>query len=102
MSNIEDRLTLLGALSTRELKAESQRVKSTPPPAVSVNLLERALAYEAQAKVHGGLAPATRRQLERLARQLEKTGSLSSTRETSLRPGTRLARDWQGRTYHIS
>jgi hypothetical protein len=68
---------------------------------MSVTLLERGIAYELQARRHGGLSHATRRQLERLGRELERSGSLSSARETSLKPGTRLCRDWHGRTHHI-
>jgi hypothetical protein len=32
---------------------------------------------------------------------MTKTGNASTYGETSLRPGTRLSRDWHGRTYHV-
>jgi hypothetical protein len=102
MAILEEQLAQVAAMSSAELRREWQRVMlSPPPPSISIALLERGIAYELQARVHGGLSKSTRRQLERLRRELERTGSLSSSRETMLKPGTRLSRDWHGRTHHI-
>jgi len=39
--------------------------------------------------------------LARLVRQLERTGEVSTEREVGLKTGTRLVRDWRGRTHHV-
>ena len=88
-------------MSSAQLREEWQRVMRTAPPAFSPDLMERAIAYELQARRHGGLAPAVQRALDRVGRQLARTGKVSPSRETRLKPGTRLSRDWHGRTHHV-
>jgi hypothetical protein len=100
MIPLEDQLAALSAMSSAELREEWQRVIGTPAPAIPITLIERAIAYELQAKRHGGLRPALRRTIERMAKEMEKRGSVRSF-EPSLLPGTRLSRDWHGRTYHV-
>lgn len=77
---LEDELAALAAMLSAQLRAEWQRVMRTPPPAISPDLLERAIAYELQEKRHGGLAPAARRQIARLSREMTRTGNVSSAR----------------------
>jgi hypothetical protein len=101
MASLEDELTSLAAMSATQLRAEYQRVMRKPPPAIPITMIERAIAYELQAKRFGGLPASTRRQIERMSRELERTGSIGRSAEPSLRAGTRLTRDWHGRTYHV-
>ena len=98
---LEDQLTALATLSSAQLRDEWERVMRSPAPAISSTLLERGIAYELQAKRHGGLPPATRRAIERMTRELAQTGNVKTFGDTALRPGTRLSRDWHGRTYHV-
>lgn len=97
---LEDELAALAAMSAAELRMEWQRVMGTPAPAIPIALIERAIAYELQLKRYGGLRPATRRKIERMAAEMSRTGSVGSY-QPALRPGTRLTRDWHGRTYHV-
>ena len=101
MHNVQDRVASLATLTTAQLKAEWRRLMCSDPPAVSIDLLERALAYELQAKAAGGLPAQRKRELDRLGKHLSRTGSLVSSRESSVKPGTHLARDWHGRTHHV-
>lgn len=101
MDNLQNKVLYLSTLSTMQLKVEWRRLMGSDPPDVSADILERALAYELQAKTAGGLSAARKRELDRLARQLERTGSLTALREMSLKPGTHIARDWHGRTHHV-
>lgn len=101
MLNVEDHVASLSGLSALQLKMEWQRVMRSPPPDISVDLLERALAFALQSRAHGGLPPRRRREIARLAKQLSKVGHLGSSGDVSLQPGTRLARDWHGRTHNI-
>jgi hypothetical protein len=101
MNSLDLELAALAAMSSAQLREEWQRVMRTAPPAFSPDLLERAIAYELQARRHGGLSPAAQRALDRVGRQLARTGKVSQPRETRLKPGTRLSRDWHGRTHHV-
>ncbi len=100
MASLEDELAALATLSSAQLRTEWQRVMRSPPPSISPDLMERAIAYDLQVRRHGGLSTATRRDIERVARQLDRSGSVG-TRDTVLKPGTRLSRDWHGRTHHV-
>ena len=97
---LEDELAALAAMSAAELRAEWQRVMGTPAPAIPITLVERAIAYQLQVKRYGGLRPATQSKIERMAAEMSRTGSVGSYQPT-LRAGTRLTRDWHGRTYHV-
>lgn len=59
------------------------------------------LAYRVQAQQFGGLSEATRRRLRRLAGGGTAAGdALPPPRQ--LKPGTRLLREWQGRTHVVT
>jgi hypothetical protein len=57
-------------------------------------MLRRALAWELQAKVHGGLSRNTRQKLDQLA------AAKTVTRDA--RPGTRLVREWNGKLHVVT
>lgn len=74
-----------------------------PPRCVSRRLLEYAVAYDLQSRADGGLKPAAQRKLRQLARS-GKEATLPTPRPTkakALAPGSRLVRDWGGRTYAV-
>src|SRR6266446_2575084 len=47
----------------------------------------------------GGLRPEPQRQLRQIAQELKQTGAATIRPRPHLKPGTRLMREWQGRTY---
>jgi hypothetical protein len=49
----------------------------------------------------GGLRPARQRQLRQIAQQFKQTGAAHTPPHSELKPGTRLMREWQGRTYDV-
>ena len=49
----------------------------------------------------GGLRPARLRQLRQIAQQFKQTGAANTPPRPELKPGTRLVREWQGRTYEV-
>jgi hypothetical protein len=49
----------------------------------------------------GSLRPEPRRQLLRIAQQFKQTGEATIRARPELKPGTRLMREWQGRTYDV-
>lgn len=70
---------------------------SPSPPYLSVDFMERALAYEAQCKCRGGLPAKTQKALQRIVAG-EPVVQASRGR---LRPGAQLVREWNGRTYQV-
>jgi hypothetical protein len=93
----------LAAMDSVRLRMEWQRVYGTPPnKGLGPSLMRRGIAYRLQEQVHGGLAPATLRTLVRLAEQLTRSGDLDVERQLSLKTGTRLVREWHGRTCHVT
>ncbi len=76
--------------------------RTAAPPGFRRDLLIRAIAYKLQEKVHGGLAPATRRKLLKIAKDAEAgDGFTTADAPRSLRPGTRLIRDWKGTVHTV-
>ena len=75
--------------------------KSDPSPHLSRELLVRAVAYRMQEVALGGLRPGRLRQLRQFAQQFKQTGQATIRARPELKPGTRLMREWQGRTYDV-
>jgi hypothetical protein len=75
--------------------------KTQAPPNLSRELLVRAVAHRMQELALGGLRPEPRRQLLRIAQQFKETGEARIRARPELKPGTRLMREWQGRTYDV-
>ena len=71
----------------------------TPPKGISRRLLERAAAYEMQVKVYGGLKSRVRRQLHSCVADNQQ--KRSTTFSPTLSPGTRLIREWNGRSHTV-
>ena len=96
-----ERLASIEAMKPRDLRTEWEGVHRVPaPPGFGPDLLARALAYRAQEKAHGGIAPGVAREIRRGVAELAATSMLPD-RAPPLRPGTRLTREWHGRTHHV-
>lgn len=65
------------------------------------DLLVRSIIWKIQVGQHGALAPSAVRQLDRLNGQMARSGDLDLERETHLKVGTKLVREWRGRTIHV-
>src|SRR6266478_2936621 len=95
-------LSRLPKLDIRELREEWHRLyKADASPHLSRELLIRAVAYRMQEVVLGGLRAEPQRQLRQIAQQLKQTGEAGIRLRPQLKPGTRLMREWQGRTYEV-
>ena len=79
------------------LRAWQKLYRTTPPAKMSRKLLMHALAYRLQEQALGGLRQSTRRLLAVTARDGGEIKPATST----LSPGTRLVREWQGNTYEV-
>jgi hypothetical protein len=75
--------------------------KAEVSPHLSRELLLRAVAYRMQKVALGGLRPQRQRQLRQFAQQLNKSQQGRIGPRPELKPGTRLVREWRGRTYEV-
>src|SRR5205085_1686564 len=75
--------------------------KAEASPHLSRELLVRAVAYRMQEVALRGLRPVRQRQLRQIAQQFKETGEATIHARPELKPGTRLVREWQGRTYEV-
>jgi len=64
-------------------------------------LMIHALAYRMQERVHGGLAPVTKRKLHSLVAGIEAKGIEAFDPGIVLKPGARLVREWAGKTHTV-
>jgi hypothetical protein len=71
------------------------------PKNISTLLLRRAVAYRLQEKVRGGLKPATRQYLRQVGKR-DKPVALVKAPEPDLTAGSRLIREWNGKTYEVT
>jgi hypothetical protein len=95
-------LSRLTGLNLGELRQEWRALyKADASPHLSRELLLRAVAHRMQELALGGLRPQSQRQLLRIAREFNETGAANTQPRAELRPGTRLVREWQGRTYDV-
>ena len=88
----------------RALAARWEKTYGCPPPkGISRRLLEYEAAYELQAKALGGLKPATKRKLSqaRNSPAISRSTSVQSDQRKTLPAGSRLIREWHGRTYTV-
>jgi hypothetical protein len=61
----------------------------------------RILAHRIQEQAFGGIASAYRRRLQRLAGAIEMGSKQALASRQSIKPGTRLVRQWQSRTHIV-
>ena len=76
--------------------------ESDAPRRFSRDLLLRAVAYRMQERVLGGLKPATRRLLERVARDAQARSPIRVAPRRKLTPGAILIREWKGTKHQVT
>lgn len=101
MSSIEEQIEALEGMSPSELRSRWRETFRSPAPAVSSGILARAIAYRIQERAHGGLPRSAQKEIERLSRRLQRTGSVTDVHEVTLKTGTRLIRSWNGTTFNV-
>ena len=100
--DVAQALARLSELTIFELRGEWRRLHRTPPPMrLSRDLLVRGITYKLQERAYGGLSTAAARKLERAATGPPSRGAAKPTQPISLKPGTRLVREWRGVTQMV-
>jgi hypothetical protein len=91
MARIDEELAALIALPNAALGEEWRRIYGTEPPRLSSSLLRHGIAYRLQERAYGKM-PA------RVARALASSGRSAP----EVAAGTRLVREWNGRTIDVT
>src|ERR1700724_2411742 len=95
-------LVRLSEVTIFELRGEWRRLHRMPPPMrLSRDLLVRGITDKLQERAYGGLSTATARKLEQAAAGSPTRGAVKPAPPISLKPGTRLVREWGGDTYMV-
>src|SRR6266576_2474284 len=102
MSTLDSDIAALPTLSAHDLRVAWRGLRCGDPTAGSSrDLMLREIAYKMQERAHGGLAPAIKRRLRALAEEIEANGAGALAPAPLLKPGTRLLREWGGKTHTV-
>ena len=103
---LADEIAKLPTLTREQLRAKWRTALKQPaPPHLRKQLLVPMLAYKLQEQAYGGLKPHVKRRLRELAvRFVADPGQDVAKLATPARikPGTRLIRQWQGESHHVT
>ena len=101
-SPLAERLAVLPTLGLEDLRREWRRLSRAEPPRLSRDIMIRAIAYRMQEIAQGGLSKVTQRRLMTLANQLETDGRIAPLPGPRIKSGSRLIREWHGRTHTVT
>jgi hypothetical protein len=95
---ITARMSEFGELDRSGLRvAWTKTFKKSPPHFLSMMFMRKALIREAQCRIYGGM-PAN---LKRALKSAAEGKPPRATATCSVRPGTQLIREWNGRRYQV-
>lgn len=100
MTSVEKQLAALATMRPAQLRALWRDVWRRPAPDIGPSLLRHGIAWKLQARVHGDVPSYVRREIDAVLTRLRRGEPVAAPRP-SLRPGARLIREWQGRTYAV-
>jgi hypothetical protein len=99
---LADQIVALTNAARADLKKRWRTLYGTEPPLrISRDLLIHALAYRIQEQALGGLKPATRRLLAKIAADASAHRPIRVTPTPALTPGTVLLREWHGTQHQV-
>ena len=100
--DIRHRLESLQHLDKAALRSHWLELFKRPAPPIRRDLLIRILAYRIQEQAYGGFSARTRSRLRRLARVFAKDPNAVIPSAPTIKPGTRLVRQWQSQTHTVT
>ena len=100
MTELDRKLAELPSMSPAQLRALWRECWRRPAPEIGPDLLRRGIASKLQSRVHGDLPNAVGKSMDLFAERLRRGEELTS-RSVSLKAGSRLVREWRGKTHHV-
>lgn len=101
MMDLTAQLNELSALPPAKLRAKWRELFRKTAPDLTPDLLRRSIAWRLQERRHGGLTPAVKKQIMQAQKRLAARGGAGVTGQIALKPGTRLVREWNDKSYHV-
>lgn len=103
MSNeISAKVRELPHLRTPQLKDLWLELFAKPPhPKLRRDMMIPILAYQIQENAYGGLKTSTRKRLQKLAEELDRSPNAELNSAPQIKSGTKLIRHWQGRRHEV-
>jgi hypothetical protein len=101
-ASLSERLATLSELSLPELRSEWRRLYRSQAPRLSRKLMVRALGHRIQERACGRLTPAISRRLQEYGQKNAEAPDGRDLTTTIPKPGTRLVREWNSRTYTVT
>lgn len=99
--DIAAELLRLKALTNFELRGEWRRLyHMQPPKSLSRDLLVRGITYKVQERAFGGLSKSLFRKISGATPEAPSGAGRIAPR-TTVKPGTRLVREWNGQTHTV-
>jgi hypothetical protein len=100
---LEAEIGRLPDLSLLELRNRWKTLFGHPAPkSLRRNFLARAVAYQMQVEVYGGLSVATKRRLREIANAVRNGDANAVLGSSRIKTGTQMIRQWQGATHTVT
>ncbi len=100
MTELDGKLAELPSMSPAQLRALWRECWRRVAPEVGPDLLRRGIAWKLQSRMHGDLPSGVGRSMDLSAARLRHGEELTG-KSASLRAGSRLVREWRGKTHHV-
>lgn len=101
MISFERKLADLDGMTPAQLRSEWRDCWRKPAPEIGPDLLRRGIAWKRQSRIHGDLPPHARREIQKVLSRLSAGKPAVDDERISLRPGTRLVREWRGTMHQV-
>jgi hypothetical protein len=101
VSSLERKIADLHGMTPAQLRAEWRDCWRKPAPEIGPDLLRRGIAWRRQSRIQGDLPPHARREIEAVLGRLRAGKTAVADERISLRPGTRLVREWGGTMHQV-
>jgi hypothetical protein len=95
------KLEELKVMKSAQLRAEWRLCWRKAAPEIGPDLLRRGIAWKRQSRVHGDLPCRVRREVDAVIARLKAGKVATSDDRISLKPGTRLVREWRGTMHQV-
>src|SRR6267142_971353 len=100
---LETEIGRLPALSLPELRNRWKALFGHPAPkSLRRNFLARAVAYQMQVEVYGGLSAATKRWLREIVDAVQNDDANAALGSSRIKPGTQMIRQWQNTIHTVT
>ena len=101
VSSPERKLADLQGMTPAQLRAQWRDCWRKPAPEIGPDLLRRGIAWKQQSRIQGDLPPHARREIEAVLSRLSAGKAAVADERISLKPGTRLVREWRGTMHQV-